>query len=113
MTQVYFTLASASLLFSQELSDTFPNVIPPSQKHKNDSFPSPPSSCFNLISQSSLLLRPLGDGSKTNSSPKFSQAKFDLSSFIGGIILVLCMQAGGFFAMRFLKSKEQSSYDPM
>ncbi|XP_041665653.1 CD164 sialomucin-like 2 protein [Cheilinus undulatus] len=43
----------------------------------------------------------------------FSQAKFDMSSFIGGIILVLCVQAGGFFAMRFLKSKEQSSYDPI
>ncbi|XP_042363175.1 CD164 sialomucin-like 2 protein [Plectropomus leopardus] len=54
-----------------------------------------------------------GDGSNTNSSPEFSQAKFDMSSFIGGIILVLCVQAGGFFAMRFLKSKEQSSYDPI
>ncbi|CAL8296541.1 unnamed protein product [Lota lota] len=42
-----------------------------------------------------------------------SQAKFDMSSFVGGIILVLCVQAGGFFAMRFLKSKEQSTYDPM
>ncbi|XP_034455809.1 CD164 sialomucin-like 2 protein isoform X1 [Hippoglossus hippoglossus] len=52
-----------------------------------------------------------GDGS--NSSPEFSQAKFDMSSFIGGIILVLCLQAGGFFAMRFLKSKEQSNYDPI
>ncbi|KAK5911321.1 hypothetical protein CgunFtcFv8_005507 [Champsocephalus gunnari] len=52
-----------------------------------------------------------GDGSNTNS--EFSQAKFDMSSFIGGIILVLCVQAGGFFAMRFLKSKEQSNYDPM
>ncbi|KAM9340262.1 CD164 sialomucin-like 2 protein [Symphorus nematophorus] len=54
-----------------------------------------------------------GDGGSANSSPEFSQAKFDMSSFIGGIILVLCVQAGGFFAMRFLKSKEQSSYDPM
>ncbi|XP_040909810.1 CD164 sialomucin-like 2 protein [Toxotes jaculatrix] len=54
-----------------------------------------------------------GDGSNTKSSPEFSQAKFDMSSFIGGIILVLCLQAGGFFAMRFLKSKEQSSYDPI
>uniref|UniRef100_UPI0037E8CA68 CD164 sialomucin-like 2 protein n=1 Tax=Semicossyphus pulcher TaxID=241346 RepID=UPI0037E8CA68 len=52
-----------------------------------------------------------GDGG--NSSPEFSQAKFDMSSFIGGIILVLCLQAGGFLAMRFLKSKEQSSYDPI
>lgn len=47
------------------------------------------------------------------SSSEFSQAKFDMSSFIGGIILVLCLQAGGFFAMRFFKSKEQSNYDPM
>ncbi|KAE8282064.1 CD164 sialomucin-like 2 protein Precursor [Larimichthys crocea] len=44
---------------------------------------------------------------------QFSQAKFDMSSFIGGIILVLCVQAGGFFAMRFLKAKEQSTYDPI
>ncbi|XP_069032531.1 CD164 sialomucin-like 2 protein [Embiotoca jacksoni] len=50
-----------------------------------------------------------GDGGST----EFSQAKFDMSSFIGGIILVLCLQAGGFFAMRFLKSKEQSNYDPI
>ncbi|XP_056876920.1 uncharacterized protein cd164l2 isoform X1 [Takifugu flavidus] len=54
-----------------------------------------------------------GDGGKTNSSPEFSQAKFDMSSFIGGIILVLCVQAGGLLAMRFLKSKEQSNYDPI
>ncbi|KAM7384167.1 hypothetical protein PAMA_011490 [Pampus argenteus] len=53
------------------------------------------------------------DGSKPKSTSEFSQAKFDMSSFIGGIILVLCLQAGGFFAMRFLKSKEQSSYDPI
>ncbi|KAM8766354.1 CD164 sialomucin-like 2 protein [Acanthopagrus schlegelii] len=54
-----------------------------------------------------------GDGSNTSSPPQFSQAKFDMSSFIGGIILVLCVQAGGLLAMRFLKSKEQSSYDPI
>ncbi|XP_056153949.1 CD164 sialomucin-like 2 protein [Lampris incognitus] len=54
------------------------------------------------------------DGGNTKSAPgEFSQAKFDMSSFVGGIILVLCLQTGGFFAMRFLKSKEQSSYDPM
>uniref|UniRef100_A0A8C6PS27 CD164 sialomucin-like 2 n=1 Tax=Nothobranchius furzeri TaxID=105023 RepID=A0A8C6PS27_NOTFU len=53
-----------------------------------------------------------GDDS-TKPSQDFSQAKFDMSSFIGGIILVLSLQAGGFFAMRFMKSKEQSSYDPM
>lgn len=43
--------------------------------------------------------------------PQFSQAKFDMSSFIGGIILVLCVQAGGFLAMRFLSSKEKSNYE--
>ncbi|XP_042633006.1 CD164 sialomucin-like 2 protein isoform X2 [Cyprinus carpio] len=44
------------------------------------------------------------------SGPDFSQASFDLSSFIGGIILVLVLQAGAFFAMRFLKTKD-SSYE--
>uniref|UniRef100_A0A3Q3EA80 CD164 sialomucin-like 2 protein n=1 Tax=Labrus bergylta TaxID=56723 RepID=A0A3Q3EA80_9LABR len=73
-----------------------------------------PVSChFHLNpSKSPSSLLP-GDGSNPNPSSEFSQAKFDMSSFIGGIILVLCLQAGGFFAMRFLKSKEQSSYDPM
>ncbi|XP_051992620.1 CD164 sialomucin-like 2 protein [Xyrauchen texanus] len=47
-----------------------------------------------------------------NTTPEFSQASFDLSSFIGGIILVLVLQAGGFFAMRFLKTKD-SSYETM
>uniref|UniRef100_A0A8C1ULP5 CD164 sialomucin-like 2 n=1 Tax=Cyprinus carpio TaxID=7962 RepID=A0A8C1ULP5_CYPCA len=46
------------------------------------------------------------------SGPDFSQASFDLSSFIGGIILVLVLQAGAFFAMRFLKTKD-SSYETM
>ncbi|KAJ8378432.1 hypothetical protein AAFF_G00242470 [Aldrovandia affinis] len=42
--------------------------------------------------------------------PVYSQANFDLSSFIGGVILVLGLQAGAFFAMRFVKSKD-SSYE--
>lgn len=63
--------------------------------------------------ESRLVPPSLGAGGTTNPSPEFSQAKFDMSSFIGGIILVLCVQAGGLLAMRFLKSKEQSSYDPM
>ncbi|XP_068603655.1 CD164 sialomucin-like 2 protein [Brachionichthys hirsutus] len=54
-----------------------------------------------------------GEGDDSKTPPQFSQAKFDMSSFIGGIVLVLCVQAGGLFAMRFLKSKEQSNYDPM
>lgn len=73
----------------------------------------PPPPSLTADQSGSASSSPLGDGSKTNSSPEFSQAKFDMSSFIGGIILVLCVQAGGLLAMRFLKSKEQSSYDPM
>ncbi|XP_030645419.1 CD164 sialomucin-like 2 protein [Chanos chanos] len=48
----------------------------------------------------------------THPPPEFSQATFDLSSFIGGIILVLALQSGAFFAMRFLKTKD-SSYETM
>uniref|UniRef100_A0A669F6C7 CD164 sialomucin-like 2 n=1 Tax=Oreochromis niloticus TaxID=8128 RepID=A0A669F6C7_ORENI len=63
----------------------------------------------NSIIDAAVTLAPLVcDDSNTNSSPEFSQAKFDMSSFIGGIILVLCLQAGGFFAMRFLKSKDKT-----
>ncbi|KTG39824.1 hypothetical protein cypCar_00005820 [Cyprinus carpio] len=50
------------------------------------------------------------DDTTPGSGPDFSQASFDLSSFIGGIILVLVLQAGAFFAMRFLKTKD-SSYE--
>ncbi|XP_055075565.2 CD164 sialomucin-like 2 protein isoform X1 [Misgurnus anguillicaudatus] len=54
------------------------------------------------------------DGTKDNtaagSTPEFSQASFDLSSFIGGIILVLVVQSGAYFAMRFLKTKD-STYE--
>ncbi|XP_073677377.1 CD164 sialomucin-like 2 protein [Garra rufa] len=51
-----------------------------------------------------------GGGKDSGSGPNFSQASFDLSSFIGGIILVLVLQAGAFFAMRFLKTKD-STYE--
>ncbi|XP_005159829.1 CD164 sialomucin-like 2 protein isoform X1 [Danio rerio] len=51
-----------------------------------------------------------GGTDNTTPGPQFSQASFDLSSFIGGIILVLVLQAGGFFAMRFLKTKD-STYE--
>ncbi|XP_036372098.1 CD164 sialomucin-like 2 protein [Megalops cyprinoides] len=44
--------------------------------------------------------------------PVYSQAKFDLSSFIGGVILVLSLQAGAFFAMKFIRTKD-SSYETM
>lgn len=52
------------------------------------------------------------DDSSSGPAPEFSQASFDLSSFIGGIILVLSLQAGAFFALRFLKTKD-SSYETM
>ncbi|KAI5628656.1 CD164 sialomucin-like 2 protein, partial [Silurus asotus] len=50
------------------------------------------------------------DDSSSGSEPEYSQASFDLSSFIGGIILVLSLQAGAFFALRFLKTKD-STYE--
>ncbi|XP_008288691.1 CD164 sialomucin-like 2 protein [Stegastes partitus] len=52
-----------------------------------------------------------GDGQ--NSPPQFSQAKFSMPSFVGGIVLVLVVQAGVLTAMRFLKSKEKTNYDPI
>ncbi|KAB5530933.1 hypothetical protein PHYPO_G00135030 [Pangasianodon hypophthalmus] len=52
------------------------------------------------------------DDSSSDSPQELSQASFDLSSFIGGIILVLSLQAGAFFALRFLKTKD-SSYETM
>ncbi|XP_053469385.1 CD164 sialomucin-like 2 protein isoform X1 [Ictalurus furcatus] len=50
------------------------------------------------------------DDSSSGSAPELTQASFDLSSFIGGIILVLSLQAGAFFALRFLKAKD-STYE--
>ncbi|XP_061753067.1 uncharacterized protein cd164l2 [Nerophis ophidion] len=54
-----------------------------------------------------------GEGGKAEAGPRLSQAKFSMSSFIGGVVLVLCLQAAGVLAMRVLKSKEQSTYDPI
>ncbi|XP_053719305.1 CD164 sialomucin-like 2 protein [Synchiropus splendidus] len=72
---------------------------------------------WTRVSELCSVVEIVAEGDKSDSedkpNPEFSQAKFNMSSFIGGIILVLCLQAGGFFAMRFLKSKEQSSYDPI
>ncbi|MFT7811125.1 CD164 sialomucin-like 2 protein [Arapaima gigas] len=50
--------------------------------------------------------------SPTEPPPVYSQAKFDMSSFIGGIVLVLSLQAAAFFALRFIRSKD-SSYETM
>ncbi|KAJ8346942.1 hypothetical protein SKAU_G00283430 [Synaphobranchus kaupii] len=73
-------------------------------------------SVFNDTSICPASLTPTpGDNRTANDatpepSPVFSQANFNLSSFIGGVILVLGLQAGAFFAMRFVKSKD-SSYE--
>ncbi|XP_075995605.1 CD164 sialomucin-like 2 protein isoform X1 [Genypterus blacodes] len=100
-------------LCSQDANDTGVCVT-------DDASPSDmPSNCSwtrvtELCTAVEVVVEVGGDGdSGGDSNTKFSQAKFDMSSFIGGIILVLCVQAGGFFAMRFLKSKEQSTYDPI
>ncbi|XP_015204114.1 CD164 sialomucin-like 2 protein isoform X1 [Lepisosteus oculatus] len=50
--------------------------------------------------------------SPTEPVPVYKQANFDLSSFIGGIILVLGAQAGIFFIMKFVKSRD-STYETL
>ncbi|MGH0135817.1 UNVERIFIED_CONTAM: hypothetical protein FKN15_030467 [Acipenser sinensis] len=45
-------------------------------------------------------------------TPVYKQANFDLSSFIGGIILVLGMQSSVFFIIKFFKTKD-STYQTM
>ncbi|XP_051948940.1 CD164 sialomucin-like 2 protein isoform X2 [Xyrauchen texanus] len=67
-------------------------------------------SVFNKTGMCQIDSSTSDDGGKDNTTPEFSQASFDLSSFIGGIILVLVLQGGGFFVMRFLKTKD-SSYE--
>ncbi|NXC91753.1 C16L2 protein, partial [Cercotrichas coryphoeus] len=41
-------------------------------------------------------------------SPEFHPPGFDTASFIGGIVLVLCLQAGAFFVIKFIKSKDST-----
>ncbi|XP_062365222.1 CD164 sialomucin-like 2 protein [Cinclus cinclus] len=41
-------------------------------------------------------------------SPEFHPPGFDTASFIGGIVLVLCVQAVTFFIIKFIKSKDST-----
>uniref|UniRef100_A0A8U7N9R6 CD164 molecule like 2 n=1 Tax=Corvus moneduloides TaxID=1196302 RepID=A0A8U7N9R6_CORMO len=41
-------------------------------------------------------------------SPDFHPPGFDTASFIGGIVLVLCVQAVAFFVIKFIKSKDSA-----
>lgn len=41
-------------------------------------------------------------------SPEFHPPGFDTASFIGGIVLVLCIQAVAFFIIKFIKSKDST-----
>lgn len=40
--------------------------------------------------------------------PEAQNAGFDGASFVGGIVLVLSLQAGAFFVLRFLKAKDST-----
>ncbi|KAI1901741.1 hypothetical protein AGOR_G00037520 [Albula goreensis] len=66
------------------------------------------------ICPTSFTPTPNGNSTANDATPEpppvYSQANFDLSSFIGGVILVLSLQAGAFFAMKFVKSRD-SSYE--
>lgn len=59
------------------------------------------------------LLFPRPPGTTTTSapltgSPEFRPPGFDTASFIGGIVLVLCIQAVAFFIIKFIKSKDST-----
>lgn len=41
-------------------------------------------------------------------SPEFHPPGFDTASFIGGVVLVLCVQAVAFFVIKFIKSKDST-----
>lgn len=41
-------------------------------------------------------------------SPEFHPPGFDTASFIGGVVLVLCVQAVAFFLIKFIKSKDST-----
>ncbi|NXQ21156.1 C16L2 protein, partial [Peucedramus taeniatus] len=41
-------------------------------------------------------------------SPELRPPGFDTASFIGGIVLVLCVQAVAFFVIKFIKSKDST-----
>ncbi|NXN04106.1 C16L2 protein, partial [Sylvia borin] len=41
-------------------------------------------------------------------SPEFHPPGFDTASFIGGMVLVLCVQAVAFFIIKFIKSKDST-----
>lgn len=58
-------------------------------------------------------LFPLPPGTSTTSapltgSPEFHPPGFDTASFIGGIVLVLSVQAVVFFIIKFIKSKDST-----
>uniref|UniRef100_A0A8C5WSP6 CD164 sialomucin-like 2 protein n=1 Tax=Laticauda laticaudata TaxID=8630 RepID=A0A8C5WSP6_LATLA len=58
----------------------------------------------------SLAWFPLGSttGSPETLPPEFYPPGFDSASFIGGIILVLSIQAVAFFVVKFLRSKDNT-----
>ncbi|XP_038016987.1 CD164 sialomucin-like 2 protein isoform X2 [Motacilla alba alba] len=41
-------------------------------------------------------------------SPEFRPPGFDTASFVGGMVLVLCVQAVAFFVIKFIKSKDST-----
>lgn len=41
-------------------------------------------------------------------SPELHPPGFDTASFIGGMVLVLCLQAVAFFLFKFIKSKDST-----
>ncbi|NXS27607.1 C16L2 protein, partial [Pomatostomus ruficeps] len=62
----------------------------------------PQASCFPRPPGTTTTSAPL------TGSPEFHPPGFDTASFIGGIVLVLCVQAVAFFVIKFIKSKDST-----
>lgn len=61
-----------------------------------------------LTSRFPLLLGTTTTSAPLTGSPEFHPPGFDTASFIGGIVLVLSIQAVVFFIIKFIKSKDST-----
>lgn len=78
------------------------SLVGPSVPRDANSTHNPFTPCFPLLLGTTTTSAPL------TSSPEFHPPGFDTASFIGGIVLVLSIQAVVFFIIKFIKSKDST-----
>ncbi|XP_071309120.1 CD164 sialomucin-like 2 protein isoform X3 [Agelaius tricolor] len=61
-----------------------------------------------LYNSSALCRGTTTSSAPLTGSPEFHAPGFDTASFIGGMVLVLCLQAVAFFLFKFIKSKDST-----